>query len=88
MDLNMPEMDGYEASEKILGFTKKDGHEDYVHIVALTSFSGTDVKERCKNIGMKDVINKPLNHKDLQRIIYLHFYRLTFEQFQTRFPNL
>lgn len=44
----MPEMDGYEASEKILSFTKNDGNEDYVHIVALTSFSGTDVIERCK----------------------------------------
>ena len=73
MDLNMPEMDGYEASELILDLLQKDGNQDYTHIVVLTSYSGQDVKDRYLKIGMKDVINKPLNHKDLQRIIYLYF---------------
>ena len=65
MDLNMPDMDGYEASGHILDILKKDGNEDYTHIVALTSYTGADVRERCMNIGMKNMINKPLNHKDL-----------------------
>ena len=73
----MQEMDGYEASELILDLLNKDGNLDYTHIVASTSYSGQNVKDRCMKIGMKDVINKPLNHKDLQRMIYLHFYRLT-----------
>ena len=47
MDLNMPEMDGYEASERILALLKKDDNLDYTHIVALTSYTGQDVKERC-----------------------------------------
>ena len=47
MDLNMPEMDGYEASDLILDILKKDRNEDYTHIVALTSYSGQDVKDRC-----------------------------------------
>jgi CheY-like chemotaxis protein len=61
----MPDMDGYEASEHILNILKKDNNEDYTHIVALTSYTGADVRERCFKIGMKDIINKPLNHKEL-----------------------
>ena len=88
MDLNMPDMDGYEASEHILNITKNDQNQDYTHIVALTSYTGQDVRDKCTKIGMKGLINKPLNHKDLQRMVYLHFYRLTVEQFNERFPNL
>jgi CheY-like chemotaxis protein len=40
MDLNMPEMDGYEASEKILKIIRDDNNEDYCRIVALTSYTG------------------------------------------------
>jgi len=65
MDLNMPEMDGFEASERIISILKKDKNEDYCHIVALTSYTGLDIRQRCLNIGMKDTITKPLNHKDL-----------------------
>ena len=65
MDLNMPEMDGFEASERIISILKKDNNEDYCHIVALTSYTGLDIRQRCLNIGMKDTITKPLNHKDL-----------------------
>ncbi len=88
MDLNMPEMDGYEASEHILNILKQDNNQDYCHIVALTSYTGMEIRQRCLKIGMKDVINKPLNHKDLQRIVYFHFYRVTIEEFKIRFPNL
>ena len=44
MDLNMPQMDGYEACEKILKILKDDKNLDYCHIVALTSYTGMDVK--------------------------------------------
>jgi CheY-like chemotaxis protein len=44
MDLNMPQMDGYEASEKILKILKDDNNLDYCHIVALTSYTGMDVR--------------------------------------------
>ena len=46
MDLQMPEMDGYEASEKILQMTSEEGEADYCHIVALTAFTSKEVVER------------------------------------------
>ena len=58
-------MDGFEASEKILKLTADYGDSDYCNIVALTSYSSTEVKERALKIGMKDIIYKPLHHKDL-----------------------
>ena len=81
-------MDGYEASEKILEILKNDNNLDYCHIVALTSYTGMDVRQRCLSIGMKEMINKPINSKDLQKIVYLHFYRLSPEEFKVKFPNL
>ena len=75
MDLQMPEMDGFKASEQILELTKQQGVVDYCHIVALTSFSSYELRDRVLKIGLKDLICKPLRKKDLQKMVYLHFYR-------------
>ena len=42
-------------------------------IVALTSFTSETVIKKCKAIGMKEVIHKPLKNSDLQRIIAKYF---------------
>ena len=61
----MPNMDGYEASEKIIKIMKDADQEDYCHIVALTSYTSKEVHERVLAIGLKDLINKPLHANDL-----------------------
>ena len=61
----MPIMDGFEASKKILEITKEANQEDYCHIVALTSYSSQEVKDTALQIGLKDLINKPLDSKEL-----------------------
>ena len=71
----MPVMDGFVASEKILELTAKADKADYCRIVALTSYTSNEVKERVMKIGLKNIINKPLHNKDLQKMVYLHFYR-------------
>ena len=75
MDIQMPVMDGLEASEKILEITREAGEDDYCHIVALTSYTQPAVKDKALDIGVKELLNKPLETGDLQKMVHLHFYR-------------
>lgn len=63
MDIQMPEMDGYEAA---LTIRKMDG-EAYQHvpIVALTAAATTDAMNEILESGMNDYIYKPYNPNDL-----------------------
>jgi len=56
MDLQMPEMDGYEASRQI------NKLEDFKHIpiFAMTADAVTGVKENCFKAGMIDFVSKPI----------------------------
>ena len=76
MDLQMPNMDGFEASEKIINIMADASQQDYSHIVALTSYTSAEIRQRVLRIGLKDLINKPLHANDLQRMVYIHFYRM------------
>ena len=55
MDLQMPVMDGYEATVKI---REKD---DSVPIIAMTADAIIGVSDKCFKIGMNDYISKPID---------------------------
>jgi PAS domain S-box-containing protein len=61
MDLQMPEMNGYEATEYIRKVIKSD-----IPIIALTADVTTTDVAKCKAIGMNDYISKPVN----ERLLY------------------
>jgi len=67
MDLQMPEMDGYEATRKIreLDSPKKD-----VPIIAMSAHTIKGEYERCMETGMNDFISKPFDTKELYEKIY------------------
>jgi PAS domain S-box-containing protein len=58
MDLQMPEMNGYEATEHIRNVMKLD-----IPIIALTADVTTADVEKCKAVGMNDYLAKPINDK-------------------------
>ncbi len=64
MDLHMPEMDGFEATE----FIRKE-MKNQTPIIALTANVITKERERCKHIGMNDFIAKPFKSAELLRKI-------------------
>jgi len=64
MDIQMPEMDGYAATEKI----RHDLHLS-IPIIAMTAHALTGEKERCISLGMDDYISKPLNEEQLYKLI-------------------
>jgi len=62
MDVNMPEMDGHEATKKIRGL--EDEKKD-IPIIALTaSVLNTDI-HKCLESGMNDYIPKPFKREEL-----------------------
>jgi signal transduction histidine kinase/DNA-binding response OmpR family regulator len=63
MDVQMPEMDGLQATEAIRRNELKTGK--HVPIVAMTAHAMTGDRERCLAAGMDGYITKPLNIEDL-----------------------
>ena len=65
MDLRMPNMDGFEATRVL-----KDEMNCSVPIVALTAETGSDVRERCKEAGFHEFLQKPVKAAVLKNILY------------------
>lgn len=68
MDLQMPELDGYETSRRIRAFD--DDYLKTIPIVALTASAFYEVKEGVMGAGMTDILNKPFIPEELNRKIY------------------
>ena len=60
MDLQMPEMNGFEATDYIRNIMKSD-----IPIIALTADVTTMDLTKCKAVGMNDYIAKPVDEKSL-----------------------
>jgi CheY-like chemotaxis protein len=70
MDLQMPEMDGLEASRRIRATLPPDRQPK---IVALTANAIAGDRERCIEAGMDDYITKPVRLHDIEAVIRRQF---------------
>ena len=63
MDCQMPEMDGFEATQIIRMLEKDSG--THVPIVAMTAQASDSDRERCLEAGMDDYLTKPVTSRKL-----------------------
>ncbi len=66
MDCRMPEMDGFETTQRIRA---SGGPASETPIVALTSAAGTEDRQACAAAGMDDFVSKPIVEKELRRVL-------------------
>lgn len=65
MDCHMPELDGYEATERI----REILGERCPPIVAVTANASEEDRQRCRDAGMVDFLTKPLKLELLQEVL-------------------
>ena len=68
MDLQMPEMNGYKATQLIKAQNPR------IPIIAQTAFAMSDDREKAMEAGCDDYLAKPIKSKDLLNLVekYIH----------------
>jgi PAS domain S-box-containing protein len=67
MDMQMPEMNGVEATVQIREIEKKS--KKHIPIVALTAGALKEEQEKCMNAGMDDFLTKPIEPERLSKAL-------------------
>lgn len=86
MDLQMPEMDGYEATKIIRSLDGTYYRE--LPIVALTASAMLDVQDKLFTVGMTDYLSKPFNPNELYNKISKYAKKVTLAEKPAIFSGL
>jgi len=69
MDVQMPVMDGYEATREIRKLEESKGGKGHVRIIAMTANAEKGEMDKCIDLGMDDYISKPFKPEDLEKVL-------------------
>jgi len=70
MDIQMPEMDGFEATAAIRKIEQTSGN--HLPVIAMTAHAMVGDRERCLEAGMDDYIAKPIRSEELNDLVQRH----------------
>lgn len=68
MDIEMPIMNGFEATEKIREYEKKN-NKSVTPILAVTAHTSNETREKCYESGMNDFVMKPIDFASFMEIL-------------------
>ncbi len=63
LDLNMPAMNGMEVLQRLADQGNKS------HVLVITADIQDTTKRRCKELGVKGFLNKPVDEEELKRLL-------------------
>lgn len=69
MDMQMPVLDGLNATQKIRSYEADHPEVDKAFIIALTANAFVEDKQTCLDSGMNDFISKPFKEEALRKIL-------------------
>ena len=69
MDMQMPEVDGLQATTMIRNYEKDKLMKNQAYIVALTANAMTEDKQKCLLAGMNNFLSKPFTEKEINKIL-------------------
>jgi CheY-like chemotaxis protein len=69
MDVKMPIMDGYEATQRIRQIEEEKGKGKRIPIIAMTANNMVEEIQYCLSVGMDAFLSKPFNTDDVRRVL-------------------
>jgi two-component system, sensor histidine kinase and response regulator len=71
MDIQMPELNGYETTRAIR--QKEQGTNRHIPIIAMTAYAVNGDREKCLAAGMDGYVSKPMNpdklHNEIETVL-------------------
>lgn len=80
MDIQMPEMDGFEATAQIRQYDRDNGRSP-ITIIAMTANDKDEDRQKCLAAGMDDYLAKPVRKKILQDMLEKHL-KITLDEIE------
>jgi two-component system sensor histidine kinase/response regulator len=72
MDVQMPSMDGFQATEAIRSYEEERRSERRIPIIAMTAHAMVGDRHRCLAAGMDDYISKPISIRRLVEMVEIY----------------